>query len=164
MNYYDHFDADPAPRELTVQMQRYLFHQTWRTSTWFGLSAFFVAVALVILWRHPSTATGVFAGISGLSLVGATIATLRRGQRLRRIVLEGTQVPARIAGADHHDMPTNVPGVRARWSKLDVELPDGTARLVSLDRSLENAVPGCWIRVLVHPDHPGVVVPVCSLI
>jgi hypothetical protein len=161
--YYDHLDVDPPPRELTPTMRRYLLSQSWRTSTAFGLSAFFAVVATAILAKAPGPLTGAIAGFFWVLVAISIVFIEKKRRRLRAIVVEGTQRPARIGSAEHHAMPTNVPGVRARYSELSVVVDGTERRMVSLDPSLRDAQPGYWIRVLVHPDHPDLVVPVCSV-
>jgi len=141
-----------------------LFTQAWRTSRSFGLSLFATAIGVTFLARFPGAEPAAIAGGASLLLALVTWRVLRRRKRLIDIIERGTQVPARIGAAKHNVASTNVPGVRVRWSNLTVELQDGSVtNLVSLDRTLENAPPGCWIRGLVHPDHPGMAVPVGSI-
>src|SRR5688572_16820642 len=160
--YSDYLDADPPPRALTPAMKRYLFHQTWRANKLFGIAVAIAFIPVTIFAVHRTGATAIAAAIFAAPLIPAVLLALRRRDQLRRVLVEGVQVPAQVAGGLHRTVKAAVV-LQAHYSELDLILPDRQVHMTSVDAALQVLEPGCWIRVLSHRRFPDVVIPVVSI-
>jgi hypothetical protein len=159
--FADLIDADPAPREVTTTGKRYIAMQA--PYVWMVMVILLMVMPgilmLAMLGPTRESLGAVGAGVGLAAFLGWQAASQRKV--LRKVLVDGTQRPARLAHVAHlvvrHGFMTG------RRVTLTVEVDGKRARCVSWAGDLDDAEPGAWIRVLVHPDARGVVVPVVSV-
>ena len=158
--YCDVLDADPAPRELGVAAERYVRRSS--SYIWVGLLlAFVLAPAVMAALALPRLATiGTACAVAVAAVVLAKLTADKRAA-LRRIAIDGRQVPARIL--DAYELTVRRGLAQGTRTTLVLEVEGRRHTVVSWSGDLEGATRGFWIRVLVHRDVPGVIVPVISV-
>ncbi|HTL35851.1 MAG TPA: hypothetical protein VL326_22130 [Kofleriaceae bacterium] len=161
MEYADLIDADPAPREITPTGRRYAAAQS--TYAWCVLIVIFLVLPSIIALSFTSSST-VFINLA-LTLAMAVAAgwwAARKRARLRKVLVDGTQRPARIRNVSHLVVRRSGFAVGRRVT-IGIEVDGRRTTCVSWAGDLEEAESGAWIRVLVHPEVPDLVVPVVSV-
>lgn len=160
IDYCDVLDADPPPRELAVHARRYVRRMS--TYIWLVLLILFVTVPMVAAAVFvPRVATIAWGVIAIAATVWLARATARKRANLRRVAIEGRQAPGRIVAAYEMTVRRGLVVGRRVTLVLDVEGTEVTCR--SWDGDLEGLERDHWIRVLVHPDCPGVAIPVVNV-
>ena len=159
--YADLVDADPAPREITPTGRRYIAAQ----------ATYGFVVAAVLLLVFPSAfalaLVGPNSGSIGSLLFGLALAAVavvwaaKKRAALNKVLVDGTQRPARLVDVSHLVVRRGL--VSGRRVSLVIEVDGRRATCVSWAGDLDEAEQGAWIRVLVHPDTPQLVVPVVSV-
>lgn len=159
--FADVLDAEPAPRELTPIARRYMAAQA--THAW--------VVGAVLLLVFPGVISVALVKASaetvGMVVVGVAVAAglwwsaAQQRARLRKVLVDGEQRPARLVDVSHLVVRQGL--ARARRVTLIVEVDGRQARCVSWHGDLDDAEQGAWIRVLVHPQYPQLVIPVVSV-
>lgn len=158
--FADLIDADPAPRELATIGKRYIAAQA--SYVWVVFAVLFLVLPGVFALAVFGSSAGVGYLVGGLALaVGLGYWTSRKRAALRKVLVEGTQRPARLVDVSHLVVRQGL--ASSRRVTLHVEVDGKRARCVSWAGDLEEAERDAWIRVLVHPQVPGVVVPVVSV-
>ena len=157
--YADLIDADPPPRELTPVVRRYIAAQA--PYAWLVLFVLFVASPTALFAAFaPSRDTIISAVVTLAVAIALGVWTAKKRARVRTVIVEGRQVPARIRSAHHLVVRQGL--ARGRRVSLHVEVEGRVVRCVSWAGDLDDSESGAWIRVLVHPNI-DFVVPVVSV-
>jgi len=158
IDYRDVLDADPAPRELGSAARRYLRQRS--TYAWVVLLILFMTLPGVIMAAAvPSVMTIAWALVFVAGTVWLARATSRKRALLRKVAVEGTQHPARIANVTTLVMRQGL-FIRRTRTTIVLEVAGGVASCTSWMGELDDLRRGDWLRALVHPDAPGIVIPV----
>ena len=159
--YADVIDADPPPRELTPTARKYIAHQA--PDAWAVLAFVFLVFPGIfsLLVLHASSMIGSL--VVGV-LVTAALAywAAAKRKKLRGVIVNGTQRPGRLVDVSELVLRRGF-FVQGRRMTLTVEVDGQRSKCVSWAGDLDDAEQGAWIRVLVHPGAPGLVVPVVSV-
>lgn len=160
ITYCDLIDADPPPRELGPIARRYV--RAMSTYVWLGLFVSFVVLpAVMIAFAMPRVETAAWLAAALGGTVWLATRTARKRARLRRVIVEGRQVPARIVRS--RVLVVRRGFAAGRRVTLLLEVEGHPVNLSSWLRDLEGATPGHWIRVLKHPEVRDLVIPVVSV-
>lgn len=161
MDYADLIDAEPAPRVITPTGRRYIAAQS--TYFWCVLIVLFLVLPAILVTRFSSSAS-VYANLA-FTLAAAVAAgwwAARKRGRLRKVLVDGTQRPARIRDVSQLVVRRSGFAVGRRVT-IAIEVDGRRTTCVSWAGDLDDAEGGAWIRVLVHPEVPDLVVPVVSV-